>query len=68
MLNNGTSKSYKELSMLEEKDLLQIDEMKILAPDLKWHNGINPSVMPYVVAQSEELKELAYRINNPTIE
>ena len=61
---DGKSKLFKELTMKEKRDLLVLDEIRILAEQGKAREGIEPRNVKYIVPQSEEMKELVATINN----
>jgi len=49
--------------MKEKRDLLRIDQMKMLAGELKAGDGIRPSDVKYIVPKSAAMKALVVRIN-----
>ena len=61
---DGKSKSFKNLTMKEKRDLLVQDEFRVLAADGKARDGIEPRNVKYVVPQSEEMKQLVAIINS----
>ena len=61
---DGNRKSYKQLSMMERKTLLLIDEMKNLAAKLKAREGIKPDV-EHIAPRSAEMLALVLQLNKP---
>ena len=60
---DGKRKPCNQLSMKEKRDLLRIDQMKMLAGELKAGDGIRPSDVKYIVPKSAAMKALVLRIN-----
>ena len=49
---DGKRKPCNQLSMKQKRDLLRIDQMKMLAGELKAGDGIRPSDVKYIVPKS----------------
>ena len=47
--DDGNKKTFDQLSMKEKRDLLRVDQMKMLAEDLKAGGGIRSSDVKYIV-------------------
>ena len=47
--DDGNKKTFDQLSMKENRDLLRVDQMKMLAEDLKAGGGIRSSDVKYIV-------------------
>ena len=62
--DDGNKKTFDQLSMKEKRDLLRVDQMKMLAEELKAGDGIRPSDVKYIVPQSAAMRALVVRINN----
>ena len=62
--DDGNKKTFDRLSMKEKRDLLRVDQMKMLAEELKTGDGIRPSDVKYIVPQSAAMRALVARINN----
>ena len=62
--DDGNKKTFDQLSMKEKRDLLRVDQMKMLAEELKTGDGIRPSDVKYIVPQSAAMRALVARINN----
>jgi hypothetical protein len=58
------SKPYTQLSMMEKKNLLKVDEMKNLAVQLKAREGIQPSDVKQIAPQLAEMLALAVALNS----
>jgi len=61
---DGEPKPFKKLTMKEKRDLLVLDEIRVLAAEGKARDGIEPRNVKYIVPQSTEMKDLAARINS----
>ena len=61
--DDGKRKLCNQLSMKEKRELLRIDQMKMLAGELKAGDGIRPSDVKYIVPKSAAMKALVVRIN-----
>merc|ERR1712238_208396 len=61
---DGKPKPFKKLTMKEKRDLLVLDEIRVLAAEGKARDGIEPRNVKYIVPQSTEMKDLAARINS----
>ena len=61
---DGKSKLFEELTMKEKRELLVLDEIRILAAQGKAKEGIETRNIKYTVPQSEEMKELVATINS----
>ena len=61
---NGNKKTYTQLSMKEIRDLLKVDQMKMLTGELKAGDGIRPSDVKYIVPQSAAMQALVATINS----
>ena len=61
---DGKPKPFKKPTMKEKRDLLVLDEIRVLAAEGKASDGIEPRNVKYIVPQSTEMKELAARINS----
>ena len=59
-----TNDWFDRLSMKEKRDLLRVDQMKMLAEELKAGDGIRPSDVKYIARQSVAMRALVTRINN----
>ena len=46
---DGKRKKINQLSIKEKRDLLRVDQMKMLAGELKAGNGISPNDVKYIV-------------------
>ena len=59
----GKGKKINQLSIKEKRDLLRVDQMKMLAGELKARDGIIPNDVKYIVPKSAAMKALVVRIN-----
>ena len=62
--DDGNRKSYEQLSTMETKKLLLIDEMKNFATELKAREGITSSDVKDIVPRSGEMIALVTQLIN----
>ena len=60
---DGRRKLCTQLNIEEKPDLLRVDQMKMLAEELKGGDGIKPSDVKYIVPKSAAMKALVAKIN-----
>ena len=60
---DGNRKTFCQLSMKEKRDLLRVDQMKMLAGELKAGDEIKPNDVKYIVLKLAAMKALVARIN-----
>ena len=61
---DGKRKKINQLSIKEKRDLLRVDQMKMLTGELKVRDGIIPNDVKYIVPKSAAMKALVLRIND----
>ena len=60
---DGRKKTCTQLNIKEKRDLLRMDQMKMLAEELKGGDGIKPSDVKYIVPKLAAMKALVAKIN-----
>ena len=61
---DGKRKKINQLSIKEKRDLLRVDQMKMLTGELNARDGIIPNDVKYIVPKSAAMKALVLRIND----